>query len=438
MADSMADTLDDLEVQAIDSSSDESTSATDIITDVSTTVTVAEFSSCSTSSGVVDLLNTLKVPRASSLSRKRVLSRRNPRKSLARGAADPVTITPAQRAREEEIGLKRSVIQNHVKSLKHKRGQERLRVKEARERDLADALKRHDQQISQAGDTLPEAQRIFRVKVAMTFLRAGVPFEKVFYFRELLEESAYRLVDKRHLLDIIPFILKEEKAQIKKEIEDKFVSVIFDGTSRLGEVLVVLLRYVHQMKIEQRLVRVELLAKSLKGEEVARELISILSVTLGIKTGLFIAAMRDRASVNNVAVCTLSIVYPSLLDVGCIAHTLDHVGEKFQTTVLNNFVTQWISLFSHSPKYRLLWKTQTGISMKSYSKTRWWSRWEVMEQMLTHFNDIPLFLGNEEVTSVTANKLSEVLVDTSKRGLLKLELAAVIDLGSHFVKATYN
>lgn len=29
-------------------------------------------------------------------------------------------------------------------------------------------------------------------------------------------------------------------------------------------------------------------------------------------------------------------------------------------------------------------------------------------------------------------------MDTSKRGLLKLELAAVIDLGSHFVKATYN
>lgn len=287
------------------------------------------------------------------------------------------------------------MIQNHVKSLKHKRGQERLRVKEARERDLADSLKRHDQQMSQSGDTLPEAQRIFRVKVAMTFLRAGVPFEKVCYFRELLEENAYRLVDKRHLLEIIPFILKEEKAQIKKEIEDKFVSVLFDGTSRLGEVLVVLLRYVHQTKIEQRLVHVELLAKSLKGEEVARELISILSVTLGIKTELLIAAMRDRASVNNVAVRTLSIVYPSLLDVGCIAHTLDHVGEKFLTTILNNFVTLWISLFSHSPKSKLLWKTQTGISMKSYSKTRWWSRWEVMEQMLTHFNDIPLFLGND-------------------------------------------
>ncbi len=35
--------------------------------------------------------------------------------------------------------------------------------------------------------------------------------------------------------------------------------------------------------------------------------------------------MRDRASVNNVAIQTVKIVYPCLLDVGCFSHTLDHV-----------------------------------------------------------------------------------------------------------------
>uniref|UniRef100_A0A1X7VA31 Uncharacterized protein n=1 Tax=Amphimedon queenslandica TaxID=400682 RepID=A0A1X7VA31_AMPQE len=99
----MADTLDDHEVQAIDSSSDESN--TDIITDVSTTVTVvesykiAEFNSCSTSSGV-DLLDALQRPRASSCAKKQVLSNKNPRKSLASGTADHVKITPAQSVHE--------------------------------------------------------------------------------------------------------------------------------------------------------------------------------------------------------------------------------------------------------------------------------------------------------------------------------------------------
>lgn len=67
----------------------------------------------------------------------------------------------------------------------------------------------------------------------------------------------------------------------------------------------------------------------MSGEEVARELINILSVMLGVESRL-LAAMRDRASVNNAAMRVVSIVYPNVLDVGCFSHTLDIVGEKFK------------------------------------------------------------------------------------------------------------
>lgn len=102
-------------------------------------------------------------------------------------------------------------------------------------------------------------------KLQQFFLRAAVPFEKLEYFRELLEENATRLVDKRYLLDLVPFILKEELACIRQEIADKPVSLIFDGTSRLGEVMVVVLRFIQDWKIA-RLVRVEFLVKSMTGE----------------------------------------------------------------------------------------------------------------------------------------------------------------------------
>ena len=52
------------------------------------------------------------------------------------------------------------------------------------------------------------------------------------------------------------------------------------------------------------------MAKSLTGEELARELISVLSVQYSIGTQQLLAAMKDRASVNEVAVRTLKIVYP--------------------------------------------------------------------------------------------------------------------------------
>ncbi len=153
-------------------------------------------------------------------------------------------------------------------------------------------------------------------------MRAGVPFDKLECFRELLEENAFRLVDKRYLLDLIPFILKEEQAYVRQEIADKPVSVIFDGTSRLGEVMVMVLRFVSDWKIVQRLVRVEFLAKSMSGEEVAHELVNVLPIKLGRSSELLVAAMRDRASVNNVALRTQSVIYPSLLDVGYVLCSL--------------------------------------------------------------------------------------------------------------------
>jgi len=48
---------------------------------------------------------------------------------------------------------------------------------------------------------LPEAQRVYRVKVVETFQRTGMPIEKLEVFRELLEENAFQLSDSRHALD---------------------------------------------------------------------------------------------------------------------------------------------------------------------------------------------------------------------------------------------
>ena len=44
-------------------------------------------------------------------------------------------------------------------------------------------------------------------------------------------------------------------------------------------------------------------------------------------SNLIVAAMRDRASVNDVAMRTIKVVYNELLDVGCFSHTLNQVGE---------------------------------------------------------------------------------------------------------------
>jgi len=53
----------------------------------------------------------------------------------------------------------------------------------------------------------------------------------------------------------------------------------------------------------------QILAKSLCGEEPAGEFVSVLFVTYSISTNQLLACMRDHSSVNNTDVRTLKIVY---------------------------------------------------------------------------------------------------------------------------------
>jgi len=42
----------------------------------------------------------------------------------------------------------------------------------------------------------------------------------------------------------VPFILDQEKEKLKNEIANKPLSIIFDGTNRLGELLAVVVRFI--------------------------------------------------------------------------------------------------------------------------------------------------------------------------------------------------
>ena len=122
-----------------------------------------------------------------------------------------------------------------MKSQKHKEGKEQLKRKEAREIDIASKITSYNEESHVVGENLAEGTQVFCVKVVSAFLHAGVPLSKLVVFRELFEETGYRLADRRNIHDLIPFIHNQEFESIRKEINDKDVSVIFDGTTRLGE-----------------------------------------------------------------------------------------------------------------------------------------------------------------------------------------------------------
>ena len=205
------------------------------------------------------------------------------------------------------------------------------------------------------GELLPVSIHVYQEKVVTALLKAGIPLNKLDVLHEILEENDLCLTDRSHMLDLIPFVHSQEVNLIKAEIANRPVSVVFDGTTGLGEVMAIVLCFVNNdLKVVQRLVRVQLLQKSMSGERIARELITTLSVNYVISSDLLLTAMHDHAATNGVAMRTVKVIYPLLRDVGCFSHMLDLVGEKFCTPHLTEFITWRVSLFSHSPKGRVL------------------------------------------------------------------------------------
>lgn len=157
----------------------------------------SESSFCSSSSGSTSsstILDKLRSPRISDLSRKRkILSNPPPpigkkRSTTAVRKFDPKSVRPSDRVSEfpgehlsqsagrlfckacrEDVAVKRSVVVNHIKSKKHEESKERLARKESRERDIAESLRVHDNKTHRRGETLPEAQKVYRARVIMTY-----------------------------------------------------------------------------------------------------------------------------------------------------------------------------------------------------------------------------------------------------------------------------
>ena len=190
----------------------------------------------------LSILDTLKAPNLSELTRKRKVHHNPPpigqRRARGGGTSEPKTVSARERVNQfpnecltvatgkklfcnacrEELSLRKNFVSNHVASTKHKRGKERLLLKEARERDIAESLHAYDKTNHPAGETLPMEQRVYRLKVLKTFLRAAVPLTKLNAFRDLLEESMFRLTDRSHMSDLVPLVVTQEIADIKSEI----------------------------------------------------------------------------------------------------------------------------------------------------------------------------------------------------------------------------
>ena len=94
-----------------------------------------------------------------------------------------------------------------------------------------------------------------------------------------------------------------------------------------------------------------------------------------------------------------------------------------------------IGMFSHSYNACLLCREKTGQSIQTYSETHWWSKWEVLNQVVIYFGFVKPFLWeSEEICPSSHEHLLEIVDNPQKFQDLHLELATLIDAGGAFCK----
>ena len=248
-----------------------------------------------------------------------------------------------------EISLTRCIVHRHLLTNGHIKGKAQFAKEEERQQLVKQSFLANQERLHAekrlAGTGMTEAVStdvsLRRSEVVRSMLLAGLPLAKVDVLRPLLENGgALHLTYSSRVAQYIPFIL-EEKTYLKAELtEAPFLSVVFDGSTHLGEALAILFRYIDaDWKLRQRLVRLHVLSKSLNGQQLARELITCLSVKYNIHPKKLVAAIRDSAAVNGTALRSVKdIMFPDLCDVICSSHSLDNVGKKFEMPILDSFI----------------------------------------------------------------------------------------------------
>lgn len=165
-----------------------------------------------------------------------------------------------------------------------------------------------------------------------------------------------------------------------------------------------------------------LLAVSMTGEEITCELIVVLSTGLGIGPDNFIVAMRDR--VGSCENCEGPV--PQCFGSRMFFLHIDNAGCYFCTPVLDEFISSWLALFSHSPKARLLVLAVVCVPtviQDGGANGKLWINFLLHLGMLRD-----LLMTTKTFGLATRTKLQEIHNDPTKITVLHIELAALMQV----------
>jgi len=277
----------------------------------------------------------------------------------------------------------------------------------------------------------------FRIAVIALWLQRGLPLSQIDVLDNLEAlGQRYSLGGRTNLSREIPTLREAVLAIFREEVKGKEVSVCFDGTGFFGEAFAVVVRFVHNGDVQERLAALRLLDKSMDGMDIARAVMDALdSIQVCKDHVLFFDS--DGASANKAAFDALTLPYRRSHHIVCISHTLNNAGKSHRLENLNQFLKLWNAIFSNSTNAKKAWLATGASAPPTPSPTRWWAAFEQALYLKSKFPHILPFISNRNFSfSIPAR---QQLIDflRLREVDVRRELCALEDVAKRLVDVTY-
>ena len=184
--------------------------------------------------------------------------------------------------------------------------------------------------------------------------------------------TGHRIPSYRTLADLIPAVHERAMEEVKSEVHNQIISIAFDGTTRLGDLIAMSARWCDDaFVLHHRAVCVQTLEKSPNALTLASYLED--SIRKRMPNSIIMSFARDSASTNGAALRQVQQSFSTGCDILCISHTLNNAGDHIAFPRVSEFLSAYLQL-RNSPNAKAAWKSLTGKGMGGYSETRWWSK----------------------------------------------------------------
>ena len=290
---------------------------------------------------------------------------------------------------------KKSVVKQHVNAPTHKANLKQWNEREIDKNKVVPQLQKFQSQENLQGrKAVPLEAKVYRQHVCAVLLGAGIPLSKIENpgFRALLQDKHHDLGGRPGVGEWVKFVRDRNIEEVKQEILEEYVSVIFDGTMRNTEAYTFVVRFVTKKKsdswtISQRVADLRLVDGSVDAQQLAMVMTDVLIRMYQIAPSKIPFVMRDGSTVNDVCVTRFKGVAQTD-DIKCCSHMLNRVLNKLPCDLVKKFTNKWGNICARSANLRLEFRGKVGQPPLCFSRVRWASRWECARQIFEHWDSM--------------------------------------------------